>query len=206
MTTNKPFLFLRIELDGHFHGSSNVPKPWVAKITGSSTKYGLKREFVTPMNDWEKAKKAWSGNLYGITSVFALREGEMYEISRLRGRPSKRHVSREFVWVENRKMHPCTPLDALAYVEKYEGPFKTYLLDDCTDGSKWVENIVGLGDSVKLPWVVVDGKRHYRLRPDHLYEVSNQGKRGLVIVDAELKASLISQEEALRWLTSLEKY
>lgn len=27
---------LRIEVDGHFHGSSDVPRPWVARIDGAS--------------------------------------------------------------------------------------------------------------------------------------------------------------------------
>lgn len=79
---------LRIEVDGHFHGSPVVPRPWVAKITGTDPRFGLRREFVQTLNDWEHARRACSGNLYGVVANFPVREGHVHEVSRLRGSPS----------------------------------------------------------------------------------------------------------------------
>lgn len=48
---------LRIEVDGHYHGSSDVPKPWVAQIDGVDAKYGLARTFVQRLNDYRGARR-----------------------------------------------------------------------------------------------------------------------------------------------------
>jgi len=82
--------FLRIEVDGHFHGGPPV-KPWVAEITGTCPRYGLARDFIRPMNDWAGARVAWSGNTYGVIATFPLREGRLYEVQRCEGNSSKRH-------------------------------------------------------------------------------------------------------------------
>jgi hypothetical protein len=195
------FYVLKIEIDGHFHGSSDVPKPWVAQILGTCPKYGLNREFVNPMNDWSQAHQAWSGNLYGRVARFLLRDGNLYEVSRLRGRSSKRHVSREFWRIEGRKPVRVEPEEALARADG---------LGDCTllripedrSGASWVSKIRGLGDPDKMGFVVINGERLYRL-PDGLYEVVRSGDRSLVGVKDHHREQL-SEQEALKWLAQVE--
>jgi hypothetical protein len=102
-------VILRIEIDGSFRGSPNVPKPWVARITGTDPKFGLAREFVAPMNDWSNAHVAHSGNLYHRVSQFNLREGNLYEVSKSIGKPSKRRVVREFFTVTDGAFVPVDP-------------------------------------------------------------------------------------------------
>jgi hypothetical protein len=111
------FSVLTIEIDGHFHGSSDVPRPWVATILGTDPKYGLRREFVRAMTDWKDAHVAWSGNVYGREARFLLRDGNLYEVSRLRGKSSKRYQAREFLAVEGRKRIKLEPEEALARVD-----------------------------------------------------------------------------------------
>lgn len=108
---------LKIELDGHFHGSPDVPRPWVAQITGADPKYGLARTFVDAKNDWSQASRARSGNIYGRVACFPLRDGNLYEVQRCRGSSSKRHVVREFLAIEGGKRVPLEPLEALARLD-----------------------------------------------------------------------------------------
>src|SRR5690606_30340672 len=119
---------LKIEIDGHFHGSSNVPRPWVARIDGPDPKYGLAREFVQPMNDWESAHRSCRGNVYGVVAHFPMRRGHLYEVSRLRGRSSKRHVAREFGWLGDGKLEPLDPEDALDRIA--DAPGVSWQTDD----------------------------------------------------------------------------
>lgn len=107
-------VILKIEEDGHLNGGP-PPRPWCAEITGLDPKFGLARTFVKALRDYADAHRAWSGNVYGVVAHFPLHEGKLYEVSRLRGRPSKRHVSREFVFVENGAMVDRTADEALAY-------------------------------------------------------------------------------------------
>lgn len=193
------FYMLRIEIDGHFHGSPDVPKPWVARIGGVDEKYGLAREFIKPMNDWRDASKAWSGNTYGVVATFALREGALYEVCRLRGRSSRRHVSREFVWVEDGKMHPRAPDDALAHAEGYDGPVTALELRD-DEPCPWVAHVTGLGTPRKLGFVVVDGMRRYRLRPGALYEISEPARERRVFATADGRVEYLSERAALELL------
>jgi hypothetical protein len=193
-----PFYMLRIEIDGHFHGSPDVPKPWVARIGGADAKYGLAREFIKPMNDWRDASKAWSGNLYGVVATFALREGALYEVSRLRGRSSKRHVSREFVWVEDRKMHHRTPDEALAHADGDDGPAFPLELRDA-EPYPWVAHVAGLGTPRRLGFVVVDHMRRYRLCPGEMYEVVEPGERHRFCVAGE-RVEWLEERSALEWL------
>lgn len=106
-------VILKIEEDGHLHGGP-APRPWCAEITGLDPKYGLARSFVKALRDYKDAHRAWSGNVYGVIAHFPLHEGKLYEVSRLRGRPSKRYVSREFIFVEGGEMREKTPDEALA--------------------------------------------------------------------------------------------
>jgi hypothetical protein len=192
------FNILSIEIDGHFHGSSDVPKPWVAAILGTDPKYGLQREFVRPMTDWANARRAWSGNIYGRESRFLLRDGGLYEVCRLRGRSSRRHLTREFVAVEERKRVALEPAEALARVDGL-GECATLRIPEDNEGTSWVAHIVELGTPERLGFVVIDDERLYRLR-DGLYEVVESGERRLVGV-RDRAVRRLTGREAISWLT-----
>jgi hypothetical protein len=201
-----PLYLLRIEIDGHFHGSPDVPKPWVARIDGTCEKYGLKREFVQRMNDWRDARRAWSGNTYGVTATFPLRGGHVYEVSRTRGKPSKRYVAREFMRIDTAgKRHSITPDEALATATGCDGTSATLLRmrEPDADERVWVAEVTRLGMPSILGWVVVDGERRYLLRHGGLYEVRGEAKprcERLVRVDADGEIVNLTEREALQWL------
>lgn len=187
---------LRIEIDGHFHGSSEVPKPWVARITGVDPKYGLGREFVQRLTDWARASQAWSGNLYGVVASFPLREGNLYEVSRLRGRPSKRHVAREFVEVRGGGIERLEALDVLARIERHSDDVTVHKVAE-GDGVR-VSELTGVGAGVVMGWVVVDRWRMYRLRHGQLYEIVVGDRRNLVLAGPTMQP--VDQKGALKWL------
>lgn len=192
------FTVLEIEIDGHFHGSRDVPKPWVAAILGTDPKFGLKREFVTPMMDWSEARKAWSGNIYGRTARFLLRDGGLYEVSRLRGRPSKRYLAREFLAVEDRKRIPLSAEDALARVDGL-GECPIFRITENKAATSWVARITGLGTPERLGFVVDDGERLYRLQ-DGLYEVVEPESEKRFIGVSNNSIVKLTEQEALAWL------
>lgn len=172
---------LSIEIDGHFHGSSEVPKPWVAEIQGVCPKYGLQREFVRPMNDWAQASAAWSGNVYGRVARFPLRDGRVYEVSRLRGRSSKRYVAREFLAVTGSRHEKIEPIEALATADG-GGAATTFQIPDDRDGTSWVAHVTGLGTPERLGFVIAGSDRIYRLR-DGIHEVCEADSRRLIRVE-----------------------
>jgi len=190
---------LSIEIDGHFHGSPDVPRPWVARVDGIDQKYGLRREFVRPLNDWAESRRAWSGNIYGRVARFPLRDGNLYEVSRLRGNSSRRRVEREFLELAAGKRAKLDPLEALARVDG-GGPALTLELPDDCDGDVWVARVTGLGTPERLGWVVVGVQRQYRLR-DGVYEVVEQGERRLLGV-RDLRREWLREPEAMSWLMS----
>lgn len=195
---------LRIEVDGHFHGGEPV-KPWVARITGTDAKYGLARDFIRPMNDWRDAHKAWSGNVYGVVATFPLRDGNMYEVQRCRGNSSKRHVVREFVWIDGGRQHKRTPEQALAHAEGDDGPAAIVELHDSDpDDLPYVAHVKGLGTPERLGFVLVDGERRYRLRDGRLYEVHSvdgrDAHRGPFAVVQNGRVVSMPEKEALAWL------
>jgi hypothetical protein len=188
---------LRIEVDGHFHGSAEVPKPWVARIDGTDPKYGLRRDFVQKLNDWADARRACSGNLYGVVASFPLREGNLYEVSRLRGSSSKRHVAREFVATADGRLCQLSPIDALARVEQHTDPVTIQRLPE---GDVRVHELGGVGAGRVMGWVVIDGMRHYRLRYGQLYETVVGDERSLVVGGPKL--AKLDQRGALEWLAA----
>lgn len=191
------FSILKIEIDGHFHGGEPV-KPWVAEITGTDPKFGLARRFLRPMNDWKGAHKAWSGNIYGRVSHFPLRESHLYEVSCCRGNSSKRRVVREFVQVADGKRKVVDPVDALAIADG-GGAAQVLRIAEDPDGSSWVSRITGLGTPERLGFVVIDGRRTYRLRPG-VYEVVDGGDARLVGATVDT-VSRLDQQEAWTWLS-----
>lgn len=192
----------RIEVDGHFHGSPDVPRPWVARIDGTDPKYGLRRTFVDRLNDWKDARVACSGNLYGVVATFPLRDGGLYEVSRLRGKPSKRHVAREFWRLDDGKMTEIEPLDALAAAERHDDEVTVLRVAENPENRPWVAEIAGLGMPTKLGFVVVEGRRIYRLRHGRLYEVrevvAGEERRRFLLSGDDLRE--LAQREALSWL------
>lgn len=191
------FSILKIEIDGHFHGGEPV-KPWVAEITGTDPKWGLARRFLDPMNDWRNAHKAWSGKVYGRVSHFPLREGHLYEVSCCRGKPSKRYVVREFVQVVDGKRKVVDPIDALTIADG-GGPACVLRIPEDKDGASWVSRITGLGTPERIGFVVVDGRRVYRLRPG-VYEVVEGGDARLMGATVD-SVSRLDQQEAWAWLS-----
>jgi hypothetical protein len=189
---------LRIEIDGHFHGSGDVPKPWVAKITGACERYGLRREFVDRMNDWRDARRACSGNTYGVVATFPLRGGALYEVSRLRGTSSKRYVSREFVEIVDGKQVAVKPLAALARAEGHGDPVTVLRVQE-SQPYPWVAEVSGLGTPQRLGFVIDDMCRLYRLRVGRVYEVMEDERRRLALA-TERGAHPISEQEALALL------
>jgi hypothetical protein len=188
---------LRIEIDGHFNGSKIVPKPWVAQITGTDPKWGLVRKFLDPMNDWTDARRAWSGNLYGRVAQFALRDGNLYEVFRAKGKSSRRYMAREFLLVSGGKRKAIDPEEALAHVDGGK-PCCVVSLPEDREGTSWVSEITGLGTPRRLGFVVVGEARKYRC-PDGIYEVVKRGVRRLISV-SELVASEVSEREAMALL------
>lgn len=193
---------LRIEVDGHFRGSSDVPKPWVAQIDGVDAKYGLARTFIDRLNDYRAARRARSGNLYGVVAAFPLHEGKLYEVSRMRGKPSKRHVAREFWRVESGKMVELEPMEALAIADPLDGPAVEHRVPDGTR----VSRVDGLGTPAVCGFVLSErdrgghADRLYRLRADAVHEVDTGDCRYLILTDG-LRPSRISQLDALALLS-----
>lgn len=186
---------LRIEIDGHFHGSSDVPRPWVAQIDGIDPKFGLARIFVDRLNDYRTARRAHSGNMYGMVAAFPLHEGKIYEVSRLRGSSSKRHVAREFWRVADGRMQALGALEALSLAEPYAGPTVEYVV---TDGTR-VARVDGLGTPATCGFVLVETARLYRLRVGAIHEIDTGTERRLVVA-RERGVDQISQSVALAHL------
>lgn len=193
---------LSIEIDGHFHGGKPL-RPWAARITGPCQKYGLAREFVEPLNEWRDARTTWSGRTYGVVANFPLREREMYEIGRCRGKSSKRYFAREFYWVESGEMEKRSPDDALAWAEGVDRPelaaSPAVMLPVREDAA--VAEVVGVGTPRAMGFVLVDGQRRYRLHEGRIYEVDEADFRRLVTVRHGAVAP-INPMEALRWLAA----
>jgi hypothetical protein len=185
--------FLRIEIDGHFHGGPPV-RPWVAQITGTDPQYGLARTFVRPLNDWADARRAWSGNVYGIVATFPVYEGQLYEVSHCVGRSSKRRVERYFARWQDGAQTTCEPLEALASVD---GGAPAAILRLPEDDETWVAHIPEPGAGQRLGFVLIDTQRHYRLA-DGLYRVCESGALRWVGV-REAQAARLTDEEARAW-------
>lgn len=190
---------LRIEIDSHFHGSSDVPRPWVARIDGIDRKYGLARTFVERLNDYREASRTSRGRLRGLVAAFPLRAGHLYEVSRLRGSSSKRYVAREFLRVENGKLLALDPSDALALVDGHACTVEHRVLDYTE-----VAVVHGLGAPEPLGFVLVGGQRLYRLREGAIHEIADLAQRRLVhVVDGQLHN--VTQREALAVLANTQE-
>ena len=192
------FKTLRIEIDGHFHGSSDVPKPWVAQIDGVDLKYGLARTFVQQLRDYTEARRAWSGNKYGIVAAFPLHDGRLYEVSRLRGTSSKRHVAREFLVVGDGKICETTPAEALRLAEPYPGPTIEYSVPEGTS----ITRIEGIGSPTVCGFVLVGSsisERLFVLRENSIYQIATDLDRRLLVVE-DGRTRPISQRSAAEYL------
>lgn len=187
-----------IEVDGHFHGGP-APRPWVARIDGTDERYGLRREFIRPLNDYRNAHAAWSGNVYGLVARFPLHSGHLYEVSRTRGKSSKLRVVREFYHLDDElKMCRRTPEEALAVAEGETGDeaITVFRSSDVDSSAAWVAEVTGIGTPRRLGWVVVHGERLYRLRPGHVYEIQEDGARRLVRAQED-RMTTITEADAL---------
>lgn len=85
---------LSIEIDPRVRA-----RPWVAAITGRCREYCLSRDFQRPMHDYDGARVAASGRLYGKVAVYSLRPG-LYEVQRPAGSKSRRHNARSFLVID----------------------------------------------------------------------------------------------------------
>lgn len=198
---------LQIEVDGHMNGG-RPHQPWVARVDGIHPTYGLARTFVQRLNDHANTHRAWSGNLYGIVAGFPLREGNLYEVSRTRGKSSKRYVTREFVEVVGGEPKGLDPHEALARAAGHplEGTRVLKVRDDLEVAVSHVNRVLvdGAGTSHPVPgpvcgWIVVGCHRHYLLEPSKLYEVREGGERRLALGD---HAGAITRKEAAAWLAA----
>lgn len=186
---------LKIEIDGHFHGGPPV-RPWVARLTGADPKFGVRRDFVDPLRDWRDAHQAMSGRLYGITCVWMLSAG-VYEVSRTRGKPSKRYVSRETLAIDERgKRRSVSEIEALQAIDGQPDGGIKYLVPEGTS----VSRVVGLGTPEALPWLARGGERIYRLQPHRLYERASEGRRAFLATSQDAVERL-SEKEALAWIS-----
>lgn len=184
---------LRIERDGHFRGGEPI-KPWVARIGGPHPKWGIVRTFVDPMNDWKDARRAWSGNTYGVVATFPLRDGNIYEVGQCFGSSSKRHFERRFYSVADGRKHRVSPEDVLDTIGGGVGVSISVAEDPASSAAR----VTGLGTPVHLGWIVEDGKRLYRLRPG-LFEIVSAGVRRFGVVSAD-GVQYVTEQEALAWL------
>ncbi len=193
-----PLYFLRIEVDGHFHGGPPV-KPWVAEITGPCPRFGLARSFLRPMNDWANASRSWRGNIYGVVATFPLREGRVYEYQRCEGNSSKRRVVRKFIEIIDGKRRKLDPLEVLARVDGGQ-PGAVLVVDEPAEpGSVSVGRIKGLGEIAPLGFVLNDTKRRYRLADGGVFAVVRDGRRGILGV-RDGKIVELDEREAWSWL------
>ena len=55
-----------------------VKRPWVAKITGYSDKYGYQREFINAQIDYSDANSRHSR---GVRALYILESGHVYDVS-----------------------------------------------------------------------------------------------------------------------------
>jgi hypothetical protein len=104
---------LKVEEDGHFNGGK-PDRSWCAEIVGLDPKYGFARSFVGALRDYKGAHASMAGRVYGIVSHYPLHDGRVYEVSRYRGRPSRRYVSREFITVNDGEIVTITSEEAMA--------------------------------------------------------------------------------------------
>jgi len=151
------------------------------------------------MYDWSDARRACSGNLYGRIARFALREGRLYEISRLRGRSSKRHLTREFGRVVDGEIRTVSELEALALAERDAGPTIPFTVDEGTR----VGRIEGIGTPAVCGFVLRDGQRTFCLRVGALHEVMTVAERRLILVESA-GTRTVSQSEAIARLAAVE--
>ena len=170
---------LRIEVDGHFHGGPPV-RPWVARIEGPSARWGLRRTFDQPHNDWAEASVSWRGNVYGVVATFTLRDGAMYEVARCRGRGSRRHVLREFFWLDAGERRPRDPDEVLRWVIAIDGPASILRVREDVEPAPWVMRV---GAVRREGFVLVGDWRRYLLRDGTPYEVHERDRRRVVVAD-----------------------
>lgn len=195
--------FIRIEIDGHFHGGEPV-KPWCARILGPSLKYGLEREFIRPKNDWADASASMRGRVYGVVSTFMVREGHLYEVQRTRGKPSKRRVVREFLWIEGGKERVVSADEALAIADGDTRDGVTLFLREDRSAPASLSRVVGLGTPTPKAYVVEGDLRRYRLHDGDLYEVRGVDMQGrslgpfLGVRDGD--TIQLTEQEAIEWL------
>jgi len=166
---------------------ADQPKPWAARITGADPKYGLAREFITPMNDWIDARRNFRGEIRGIVAHFPLRNG-VHEICGSDG-------AREFIRVAGGEKHESDWLGALQSVYGRTGAEHRVAE---TDGPMHIARVRGLGMPEIMGWVVRDGERCYWLPPG-LYESVAGIDRTLFVV-ARGDMTQVTDTEAIAWL------
>lgn len=104
---------LKIPIPGQVRGGS-PPRPWVAMIEGLCGRFGLRRRFIKPLNDFSNATCAGSGNIYGVVAHFALRDGELYEVSGYRDG----YLCREFLAIDEGQRVDLPREEAIEWLSK----------------------------------------------------------------------------------------
>lgn len=179
------------------------PRPWVARITGPDSEYGLRRQFVKPMTDWRHAHRAISGNLTGLTVSFALRENAMYEVACwfAEGPLGKWEWSRHFTWLDSGGFERVSHEEIMDWVQGDSGSVSTLeLIESDPDHPPRVFSLLRGGVPRELGWASNGARRVYRLAPG-LFEIDERDARRLVMSGGS-KLSQVTEEEALAWLAT----
>lgn len=74
--------------------SMDSVRPWVARIIGTSEKFGLERRFVEALTDYSGSSRSCAGRLRGVVHAWPLRVGWVVEAQHYRRTRSKRHLTR----------------------------------------------------------------------------------------------------------------
>lgn len=85
-------------------GDRIADKPWVARITGLSDHFGVRRQFLRPLVDWSHARGR-PGRVRGLSHTFVLRVGWVVEACYLQD-PHDEVTSRFFARVQPAGLQP----------------------------------------------------------------------------------------------------
>lgn len=100
--------------------SMDSVRPWVARIIGTSPKFGLERRFVEVLTDYSGSSRSCAGRLRGVVYAFPLRVGWVVEAQHYRRTRSKRHLTRYFAVVRAGGLEELSAETVAAWAERVE--------------------------------------------------------------------------------------
>lgn len=90
-------------------------RPWVARITGLSDHFGVRRQFLRPLTDWSRAR----GRVRGPSHTFVLRLGWVVEACYLVD-PHDELPSRFFARVQSAGLQPIEILEVVEWAANHD--------------------------------------------------------------------------------------